>query len=158
MKKLEDFHVIENNSLLFRPINAEDAPFLFSYFSDLRAMEFYGMAPFKEKKEASLLIEKFAEGFQKGITLRWGICLKDTGQIVGTIGFHLLNHQHHRCEIGYDLHPDYWGQGIGSKAVQTITKYGFKELELYRIGAIVHPDNKRSQGVLLKTVSKKKGI
>ena len=37
------------------------------------------------------------------------------------------------AEIGYWIGEKYWGQGIASKAIELVTKYGFEELKLKRI-------------------------
>ena len=45
-----------------------------------------------------------------------GIVLKETNTLIGTIGLNNLQLWSKRSEIGYDLHPRYWGNGYASEA------------------------------------------
>ncbi|WP_417828538.1 GNAT family N-acetyltransferase [Thalassospira sp.] len=47
-------------------------------------------------------------------------------------------------EIGWRLHPDYWGQGIASEAATVIAEHAFGGLELPCIIADIDPDNRAS--------------
>lgn len=40
--------------------------------------------------------------------------------------------------------PEYWGQGVGTEAIELITNYGFKELNLNKLYAIVFAPNRAS--------------
>ncbi len=53
-------------------------------------------------------------------------------------------------EVGYLLHPDFWGQGLGSEALRALIKYGFGDRQLKRITADVDPDNGASLAMLGK--------
>lgn len=65
--------------------------------------------------------------------------------IIGTIGFQEWSHEHKRAELSYA----YWGNGYATEAVSKVISYGFKELELTRIGAIVFIENKASNKLLI---------
>ncbi len=50
--------------------------------------------------------------------------------IVGNIGIITKDDIHRKnAEIGYFLSEEYWGQGIGSKAVKAITSYAFSNFD-----------------------------
>jgi len=53
-------------------------------------------------------------------------------------------------EIGYSVHPDYWGQGVATEASGLLLKFGFEELLLHRIYATCDPRNMGSSRVLSK--------
>ena len=80
----------------------------------------------------------------------WGIELKATGLLIGTCGYCRWDKQHHHAEIGYDLWPDYWGQGLMPEALRALIGYGFEEMALNRIEVTTHTENQRSQRVLAK--------
>ena len=44
-----------------------------------------------------------------------GIVLKETNTLIGTIGLNNLQLWSKRSEIGYDLHPRYWGMVMRQK-------------------------------------------
>lgn len=62
------------------------------------------------------------------------------------------------AEIGYWIGENYWGQGIATKAIALITKYGFEELKFKRIYAGVFESNKSSMKILKKNGYKCEGI
>ena len=57
--------------------------------------------------------------------LRWPLLMWDTdsGQLVGSIGFHRLDHDSHTWELGYWCSRTFQGQGRTVEAVQTLTAY-----------------------------------
>lgn len=67
------------------------------------------------------------------------------GQAVGGIGL-LLGEDIARCsaEVGYWLGRTYWGQGIGSEALQIFTTYTLDTFGLCRIIAVPFPGNQAS--------------
>ena len=67
--------------------------------------------------------------------------------VIGGIGLCAMNG--HRAEIGYWLGVKYWGMGIVSGAVKTLTRYALKELGLRRVYAKVFVVNKASARVRL---------
>lgn len=77
---------------------------------------------------------------------------------MGTIGFNAWMPKHRRAEIGYELHPDHWHRGYATEAVSRIVAYGFDQLELARIGAVVFRENQASQTVLTKLGFQQEGI
>ncbi|HMT29330.1 MAG TPA: GNAT family protein [Bacteroidia bacterium] len=54
------------------------------------------------------------------------------------------------AELGYWIAEPFWGQGITTKAIQLITEYGFKNLDLVRIFARPFGTNIGSQRALQK--------
>lgn len=77
--------------------------------------------------------------------IRWGIALKETGEIIGSCGFHQWEKEHFKAEVGFEIHPDYWRQGIITEALRSVLNYGFGEMELNRIKAYYDPRNLASK-------------
>jgi ribosomal-protein-alanine N-acetyltransferase len=88
----------------------------------------------------------------------WGIEHKLGGHLIGTCGYYRWDKQHDRAEIGYDLWPDYWGQGLMPEALQALVRFGFEQMELNRVEATTHTENLRSQRVLEKLGFQREGI
>lgn len=53
-------------------------------------------------------------------------------------------------EIGYIIHPDYWGKGIATEVAKLLLQFGFEKLNLHRIYATCDPRNVGSSKVLQK--------
>lgn len=81
------------------------------------------------------------------------------GKAVGGIGL-VIGQDVHRfsAEIGYWLGEPYWGKGIMTRAVGTITEYGLKDLGMIRIFTGVYERNPPSMRVLEKNGYVKEGV
>ncbi|MDS0525669.1 GNAT family N-acetyltransferase [Clostridium sp. SHJSY1] len=148
--RFEKFPVIETERLKLRELTKKDSRDVFSILSLEEVTKYYGMHPMKQISQAEKLIEKFKISYEIGNAIRWGIEIKNCNRIIGTCGFHSWNRRHFRAEIGYELNREFWGLGYGKEAIQAIIKYGFNEMNLERIEAIVYPENKKSEKMLKK--------
>ncbi|GAB4093755.1 hypothetical protein GCM10028786_26820 [Flaviaesturariibacter terrae] len=52
------------------------------------------------------------------------------------------------CEIGYELLPGFQGKGIMREALEKVINYAFHTLNVQKIDAFFHRENKRSQKLL----------
>jgi len=66
-----------------------------------------------------------------------------TGAFLGRCG---LKHwpQFGETELGWALRRDAWGHGYATEAAGAAAEWGFSELELPYLTAMIHPDNVRS--------------
>lgn len=79
----------------------------------------------------------------------WPLIHRANGDLIGFCGLdHLWDGE--EIEIGYWLAHAYWGQGLATEAAQAVLAYGFEELDLQRIVAVAHPENRASLRVLEK--------
>jgi len=63
----------------------------------------------------------------------------------------------YRSEIGYMLHPDYWGKGMMKEVLFKTIEFGFTSLGLHSIEARTDADNRASSVLLEKTGFVKEG-
>jgi [ribosomal protein S5]-alanine N-acetyltransferase len=75
---------------------------------------------------------------------------EETGRVIGAGEIIIKSFVHQSGEIGYVLHPDYWGKGIGTLIGNALVERGFSELNLHKISATCDPQNIPSQKVLTK--------
>jgi [ribosomal protein S5]-alanine N-acetyltransferase len=145
-----EFPVLETERLVLREIYESDAAAVYDYFSKEEMTRYYNLDAFTRVEQAEELVGKFREGWRDNVNIRWAITLKGDGRLIGTVGFHNWMKPGNRAELGYELHPDYWGQGLVSEAVRAAIAYGIGTMCLYRIGALLMPENVGSAKVLLK--------
>lgn len=144
------FPSLTTSRLHLRQILISDAEALFPTFSDEDAMKFYGHEPHHSLDDTHTLIQQIQRRYERREAIRWGITLKGEETAIGSCGFHHFDSGFHRGEIGYELHRDFWGKGIMNEAASAILTYGFTELGLHRVEAIIDILNERSKGLLLK--------
>lgn len=82
--------------------------------------------------------------------IRWALALKPNRRMIGSCGFHLFDRRHQRVEIGYELHSDYWRQGLMSEAVRAVLQFCFDTLAAHRVEADVVEGNVASAALLKK--------
>ncbi|WP_026691345.1 GNAT family N-acetyltransferase [Alteribacter aurantiacus] len=152
------FPVLETERLILREITNEDAEAIFACFSNDHVTRFYGQETLKDMEQAKKFVDFFSSNYKEKRGLRWGIQVKGNRSLIGTIGFNAWSPKHKRAEIGYEIHPDFWRRGYISEALSEICSYGFGEMELTRIGAVVFIENEASNRLLTQAGFKKEGV
>jgi len=67
------------------------------------------------------------------------------GVSVGQVGFSDINKDDKNAELYIVIgEKDYWGKGIGTKAIEFIHDYAFNKLRLHKINLSVHSNNSRA--------------
>lgn len=156
MKKV--FPIIETSRLILREVTNVDAENMLKYLSDQEVVKPMGLEPFRTVEDALGEISWYKSIAEDGTGIRWGIALKDSGEMIGSCGFLNMNTKHHRAEIGYELSKDYWGIGIASEALEAVVKYGFHHFQLERIEALIEPANVPSHKLVEKQGFTREGL
>lgn len=145
------FPILTTQRLLLRQVNADDVDTVLSLRSNHEVMKYIPRPYLKTKEEAMELITVFDDKIENGIGINWGIALlEEPEKIIGIIGHYRIKHEHYRAEVGYMLFPEHSGKGIVSEALEKVVDYGFNEMKLHSIEAILDPENVASEKVLLK--------
>ena len=82
---------------------------------------------------------------------QWGmfqIILRETGQVIGDIGFHGPPDEAGTVEIGYSVVEQYRGRGLVGESAVVICGLAWSQREVSRIIARTEADNAASAGVL----------
>ena len=130
------------SNLLIRPMADEDVDDLYDIF---RAPENCRTTLQLPSQELWLTHQRVRE---RSADIRRLVAVADE-RIVGTIT--LRPHAHrcrvHAAELGLMVHPDHWGQGIGSRLMTRMLELADRWLNLTRIDLVVQTDN--SAGIRL---------
>jgi RimJ/RimL family protein N-acetyltransferase len=106
--------------------------------------------PYKESNAEEWLI------FACNQNPEYNFAIADTKELIGGIGLAPQDDVNQfSVEIGYWLAEQFWGRGIATNALRTITHYTFKNFNFNRIFASVFEGNKASEKVLQKNGYKK---
>lgn len=152
------FPIIETERLILREVTTEDASDMLKYLSDQDVVKPMGLEPFQTEEDVWGEINWYKSIYKEGSGIRWGITLKASDMVIGSCGFLNMHTKHHRAEIGYELSPDYWGNGIASEALEAVVTYGYHHFELERIEALIEPTNLLSQKLVEKKGFKREGL
>jgi ribosomal-protein-alanine N-acetyltransferase len=142
----DPFPVIETERLLLRKVSMDDAEDVFFLRTNEEAMKYINKPKLLSIDDAKELIKKMNVPDR----IQWGITLHSANKIIGTIGYHKIEKEHYRAEIGYMLDPQYWNTGLMSEALAKAIDFGFTKMNLHSIEAIINPGNKASRMILKK--------
>ena len=143
----EPFPVLETDRLVLRSISMDDAEDIFQLRTNEEAMKYINKPKLKSIDEVRELIKKMSD---ISMRIQWAITLKKEDRLIGTIGYHIIEKEHYRAEIGYMIHPQYWNSGLMTEALTKVIDYGFNDMKLHSIEAIINPDNEISRKILKK--------
>lgn len=87
----------------------------------------------------------------------WGIEWRETGEIIGTIGFMWIQSDNSAAEVGYSLARNFWNRGIMTEALKVVIGHGFGSMNLNRIEAQHETTNPASGAVMRKCGMVKEG-
>lgn len=148
-----DSIVIHTHRLTLRPRVAEDADALHSSFSDPAVMKYWSRPPTKSLEETRAYVaEKLANNAEHSCS--WAV--EGDGMFAGTVD--LFNWRNRIMEVGYLIDKAHQGKGFAYEAVHAALEFGFKELNLHRIEAQLHPDNSASARLLEKLGFRREGL
>lgn len=152
------FPELRTERLLFRELEPSDAKSLYAMRSDERVMRHIGRPRATSLQDAIDVIERIACDRASNNGMTWGMQLAGSIELIGTIGFYRLKPEHFTGEVGYLLHPDHWGRGLMSEALDLVTGHGFGRIGFHRIEAITAPENQPSRRVLERCGYRLEGI
>lgn len=136
---------IETPRLLIRIDTLEEYTELFNTHTDEELKMLFGFRTDEELMNQKLKIEKGLKT-HRTTCLFFHLIEKETNKVIGGVAFHNWYPVHRRSEIGYDIkYEEYKNKGYMKEAVKAIVAYGFYELNLNRIEAVIAPDNIASQ-------------
>ncbi len=154
MKKIIRVPQLETDRLILRMWTKKDAPALFDYAKDPDVGPNAGWKPHTNTGESRMIIDQL---FRCNMT--WAIVEKDTGTIVGSIGFEDDKYRPNISskEMGYSLAKSRWGKGYMTEAAKRLVRYAFDELNLDVLMIRTSETNIRSQRVIDKCGFKYEG-
>jgi len=154
------FPRLETSRLILREITIADTEWYLEHFSRKEIVQGQGFPAPKGMKEAREELQLyFVNLFKERNGFRWGIEKKGEERLIGSCGYYKwLKPDGRQAEIGYDLDPPYWGQGIMTEALTAIIDFGFQRMKLNRIELLVMPRNERSSGLAGKLGFRNEGV
>ncbi|MEF2965778.1 GNAT family N-acetyltransferase [Paenibacillus sp. M1] len=143
--------ILETSRLLIRKYTAgdKDVEDLHSILGDATTMSFWP-APFTEEQTKSWL-QRNLESYENHGFGRWGMVLKETGGLIGDIGF-MRAELDSRIEndLGYIIFAPFWGRDLATEAASACLSYGFHTLGMTRVCANMPVDHHASRRVAEK--------
>lgn len=148
--KTQDFPILITKRLILRELRLSDIAAIHRLKSDPAVVSLYYAKPKTYEQSATKLNNLIALN-ERREALTWCVALAvSPDELIGTICLWDFRAERQVAEIGYELLPAYHNQGIMSEAAARVIDYGFSEMKLKLIDALVNPQNAPSCRLLEK--------
>ncbi len=149
---------IETPRLILRDFRKSDLEAVHAYASldEVSRYLIWGPNSLAQSKEA---IEGFLDDqrARPRMIFDLAITLKPKRALIGGVGLRFIDQFNRTGEIGYTLHPEFWGYGLAVEAARALLDAGFNELGLRRIIAVCDQRNKASARVMERLGMRREG-
>ena len=155
--KSSSFPEIQMGDLVLREKQESDVEHFFSYYSDPEVSKYILCHIPSDLEDARKEINYWRNIYYRNSGIYYAIAIKETNEMIGSIGLTDYDSYQNRIQISYDLSQKYWRRGIMKYAIKKIVDFGFNEFAqrmnkpgVNRIEAFVSTDNEPSKNLLLK--------
>jgi ribosomal-protein-alanine N-acetyltransferase len=146
----DTFPEIVTERLILNEITMKDLDVFHALRSNKEIMKYIPGRLAKTKQDTIDIITNSHNLLAEGNNISWGIRIKVNNLLIGSIGYYRIQWSNLRGEIGYILHPEFQGKGIMSEAMKTILDFGFETMKFHTIEAVLDPENKASENILIR--------
>lgn len=106
------------NRVVIRRYRKSDAQLFYEVASDPKVSKYMPCEPLRSKEQAKNFIESAIRGYRLKSHTKFAIARADNGRFMGTMA--VYDHGIYGIEVGYWLHPKYWGMGCATEALSLI--------------------------------------
>lgn len=118
--------IIETNRLKLRELNINDAKNIYTeWASDPEVSKYLTWLPHSSVKVTESLLKQWVQDYEKKDNYLYGIELKQTGVLIGTIG--VVSFSGNMPVIGFVSGKKYWNRGYMTEALIAFVEYLFEK-------------------------------
>ena len=141
---------LETPRLVIRRMTMADAGDIYDYGRDPEVSRHVLWDAHRSLADSRVYLRFILRQYRDGMPSSYGIVLKATGRVVGTIGFMWYSEENHSLEVGYSLARSLWNQGLMTEALEAVLRLSFETLRAHRVEAQHETSNPASGRVMLK--------
>lgn len=142
---------LDTPRLILRRVTMEDAEAAFNnWTSDPEVTKFLRWPAHQNISDTEKVLNMWVESYADPTFYLWGIQIKKTGQLIGTMSVVDMQEKTGTLHIGYCIGVPWWNQGYTSEALSRVIQFLFDEVGALRIESQHDPDNPHSGQVMAK--------
>ena len=126
---------LETPSLILRPLRRSDAKDIYAWSQDPEVARYVLWSPHTSLRDSRAYLRYMRSLYRAGLPSSWGIVLRETGRVIGTIGFMGYSPENRCAEVGYSLSRSFWNRGLMTEALRAVLHSAFTALNLNRVEA-----------------------
>lgn len=148
--------ILNTERLRLRPLEKSDAPNLVQWMNDVDVTRYLSHYLPMTLEEEEIWIAERHKKYPHHIV--WGIEMRETSRLIGTVGLHLIDHRSGIATLGISIgEKTEWGKGYGTEAVERVVAFAFEVLNLRKVTLEVYGSNGRAQACYKKCGFRKEG-
>lgn len=149
---------LETDRLILRKVTMADAQDMFdNWASNPNVTKFMTWPTHSNIEITKMVLSNWVNSYENFTYYQWGIVIKKTNQLIGTISVVRFKEEINEVEIGYCIGEKWWNQGITSEALKEVIRFFFEEVKANRICACHDINNPNSGKVMIKCNMKYEG-
>lgn len=153
-----DLPTLTTPRLILRKARMRDAADIYAYAQDEEVARHVFWEPHRSLRDSRAYVRYLKGLSAAGEPSSYVMELKETGKVIGTVGFVDCREEHAEAEIGYSMGKAYWNRGLMTEAVGELLRMCFEDMGLHRVCAKHETDNPASGRVLEKCGMRCEGV
>lgn len=145
---------IVTNRLVLRPLRTGDAQDVYAYAQDALVAKMGMWEPYESIEQCRNHLARLVADSE---LMWWALEHRAEGRVIGRVQLSDWSKAHRHAELSYALSREFWGQGLMSEAVVPVVEFGWQNLELHRLSAVVRPENLASVKILANVGMEREG-
>ncbi|MCA0386481.1 MAG: GNAT family N-acetyltransferase [Firmicutes bacterium] len=150
--------ILETERLILRALSQEDEDAIFRLRSHPETFKYVDIKPYASVERARNFIKAVEKDIANGEAFFWGVALKDTDTVIGTVCLWNFQKFKSHAEMGFEILPSEHGKGYGTEAVSAVLHWMDKQEDFEIIDGITHEENLPSRKLLEKSGFQHLGI
>ncbi len=144
---LIDGHTIRSPRLVLRPWSVDDAEAALAIYGSEQVTRWLSPAIGRVDDVATMedVIRGWLDDSLPRPAGRWALQLAETDELVGSVVLLPLPPEGDDLQVGWQLAPSFWGQGLAGEAGHAVAHFAF-ESGVEELFAVVRPRNERGAG------------
>ena len=149
--------VLDTPRLTLRPMTLRDASDIYAYSCDPEVARHVLWDAHRSPADSRAYLRFILRQYRDGTPSSYGIVWKETGRLIGTIGFMAYSQENSTVELGYSLGRSWWNRGIMTEALRAVLALTFDTMQIHRAEAQHEVENPASGRVMLKCGMRREG-
>ena len=129
----------ETERMYFRLLEERDLDAILQQFSDPEMCRYFSEPPMDRAMAAETI--EFFQHPERDPYLRYAMVHRESGEFIGTCGYHHLDPERQQVELGYDVWKAHWRKGYASEALRSLIDMCFRELAVEQVYVLIDRNN-----------------
>lgn len=147
---------LADEAVVLRPLRMKDVPDIVRACNDPLVPRYVPVVPVPyTEAHGKAFVQRSSRPVDE---VNLAITDRETGALLGAVGFSHRKSDHAIAEIGYWLAPEARGRGAATRAVRLLSRWVLTERDVARLQLHTDPENTASQAVALRAGFTREGV